>query len=285
MTRLSFQSLMCMKTFLLIPAVLFVILFNSCKKDHSSDLKPNLNVADNIVIAEEAYNHIALMTIRSLADPLLKTQGHISLDSGYVIYDSVENKMYMYYFNKLSQDSIARQGTVEVQMYGNILLKGSYAGVRFTNYSCDMNIVTGNDSLVNAGTGPDGKMIFVNFITEGVITQLTNFSILWQSSNRFKVDPSVFINCPGNYFVLISGDATGTSTKGYAFTAAISDSLIYKSECPWLAGDKINMGIPGMDIPTGQIRFNTVNSCSDDMEYDFEGNIYYTRMNILYLKH
>jgi hypothetical protein len=286
MTRLFFQSFMlCMKTLLLIPAVVFVVLLNSCKKDHSIDLKPNLNVADNIVIAEETYNHIVLMTIRSWKDPLLISQGHIYIDSGYVIYDSLQNKISIYYFNKLSPDSITRQGAVEVQMSGNILLKGSYASVRFTNYNCNMNMITGNDSIVNAGTGADGKMIFVNFITEGVITKLTNYSILWQSSNRFKVDPSVFTGGTGNYYVLISGDASGTSTKGYGFTAVISDSLIYRSECPWLAGDKINIGISGVDVPAGWIKFNTMNSCSDELEYDFEGNFYYTRMNMMYLKH
>lgn len=269
----------------LILIVLSTILLHSCKKDNSTDLNPNLNVADNIVIAEEAYNHVVIMTIRALKDPLLLSQGHIYMDSGYVIFDSLNKKISFNYYNRLSPDSITRSGKFDVWMSGNLLAKGSYARILFTEYSCDGQTITGNDSIVNAGIDGNAKMVFENFITGGVITQLSLLSLSWQSSNRFTVDPSVFTVGASNYYVLISGEASGISTEGFKFGAVTKDSLIWWSECPWLAGDKISFSLTGVDVTSGTIKYNSENRYTDDMEYDFEGNLYYTRMSSLYLKH
>jgi hypothetical protein len=273
-----------MKIFILILVLLTGACSISCKKNHEADLKANLNVADNIVIAEEVYNHIVLMTVQALKDPLLKAQGFLYLDSGYATFDSVKNKISFYYLNKLSPDSVSRKGKYEVAMSGDLLLAGSHALVTFTNYFSDNQEVTGYDSMVNSGI-MNNKVTFKNFIFYGQITRSVPDSILWQSSNYFKYDPSVFIPGSGSYSVLISGDASGTSANGYKFTVSIHDSLIWSSDCPWYKGDKLSLGISDVDVPTGIIRFNPAGNCTDDILYDFEGNVYYTRMNGLFLSH
>jgi len=271
-----------MKHRLQIPLFLLILLLSGgCKKNSEADLSPDLNVADDVVIAESAYNHAVENLLRALADPVLNSTCHSVIDSANVVYVPGDNKYIFYFISKMSPDSVIRNGTVEMYRTGNLSDTGTFFRIFFQNLVEYRNLITGYDSVVYRGIDDHGKMVFVNYITEGVIHKMLEL-ITWTSTNSFRVDPVLFQS--GNVLnYYINGIAAGTSSKGHDFTAEIGDSLIYADPCPWIGQGTIRLKIPGADISTGFVDFITGDGCTNRIKYDFEGNYFYLWNDNVYL--
>jgi hypothetical protein len=255
---------------ILLPVVLLLF---SCQKNRQVDLNPNVNVANDIVISETAYNHAFRMVLKAVTDLALTGGSHVLIDSASVTWDTTAHRIQFVYNYKKCPDSVLRFGTFAALLSGQATAPGSTVSIVFLNYSENLFPVTGSDSVVNEGVGPDGKLSFADYITGGEIRKDT-MVIRWNSVNRFRMDPSALV--PGNdvsYY--ITGDAHGQSSRGYSFTASVHDSLTGQFSCPWISGGTIALSVPGADVETGVIDYLAGDGCTDKLRYDFEGNIYY----------
>ena len=271
-----------MKKLLFVPVILCLFLsFTGCKKNKQYDLTPDINVADDIVLSESAYNHATENLLLALADPALHSVFHSVIDSAFVVFDTAENEYIFNYTSKLCPDSVVRYGKIEMYVFGSLPDTGTIFKIYFQNFMEYQHLITGRDSVVYKGTDGSGKMVFRNYIIYGVIHKDLEL-IDWNSTNNFMVDPSLFQ--PGHTLdYYITGQAYGTSSKGHTFTAKINDSLIHQQTCPWILSGTIDLHIPGADVENGTIDFIVGDGCTNKLKYDFEGNIYYLWNDHTYL--
>jgi len=256
----------------------------SCHKNTEVDLKPNMNVANDVVISECAYKYIFNMIVKAQINPALKANHVTWIDSAWVSYNTSESEFVFEFSGKMCQDSVQRSGKFEAEFDSSFLKPGSTTMVLFDNYYDGTNRIDGTDSIVYNGITTGKRMVFTNYIEHGTILKgSANYTtITWSSERQFSTDANSFAQ-PGNIIFLMEGTCTGISSKDYSFSATL-DTLTDNINCPWILGGIIHLSIPGSGYTTGTVDFITNDGCSNKMKYTFEGNTFYLWKNPQYLK-
>ena len=68
----------------------------------------------------------------------------------------------------------------------------------------------------------------------------------------------------------VTGNITGVSSRGYAFSASVRDSLQDSFSCPWIQGGIIDVRVPDVQLTQGYIDFVSGDGCSDVIWYYFD---------------
>ena len=271
------------KSLLLLISVLTAI-FTSCKKNKSYDLNPDINVADDVVLSECAYQYVFFMIAKAVMDPVVQQSHQAWIDSGQITFYPAENKYLFSFSGKLSADSVRRNGKFEAVLSGNFFEPETVTNVSFSAYFEDYQQIEGKDSIVNNGILAGNRMAFSNYISGRIIKGPDQSTVVYWESLKHYTSPVIVIT-PGNELVFYaSGTGSGKSSKGYSFTESVTDSLVFMSGCPWILSGMISLSIPDIEIPTGTISFIPDDGCSDKMIYDFEGNLFYYRKTQEFLK-
>ena len=274
-----------MKRFLFfLLGILIFFIFHSCKKNQSFQLAPNVNVQDDIVIAQSAYTWAFNLLIKARLDTALSSTGHSVIDSAVATFQPADQKYSFDYYSVKCCDSVVRRGKIEVEYTGDVLQKGSSCNIFFQNYYEDDDPVSGIDSIVNEGVNSANQMVFKNYITNGLISKYLGGGVISYSAvNHYKAALSSLI--PGqDILFLISGNSSGRSSKGYAFTASIQDTLLDSFSCQWIRGGVVRVHVPDVDVTDGTLDFREEDGCSDTIYYNVNGIVIKVLKNKDWLK-
>jgi hypothetical protein len=271
------------KLYLLLIIIIIAGIHQSCRKNSSSDLNADVNVANDAVISVSSYTSIFNFLIKARLDSSIISRGFAFIDGAIVTYNS-GSKAYNFAFgNQYSPDSVQRTGSIQFVMSGDILQMGSYAKVSFQNYYEDYGRVTGTDSIVNDGTNALNQMVFNDYISHGTIDKGMERGILTVSINEKLTVRASSIFTGQDIIFLVQGTISGKSSKGYTFTASTSDTLLNSISCPWIEGGIIDVHISDVQIPDGYIEFGKNKGCSDVIWYYFENASFRVKKNKYYL--
>ncbi len=265
-------------------SIILFCLFFSCGKNNSYDLKPNVNVANEVILSLSSVTTIFNLLIKARLDPTLALNGYTHIDGANIIYDSMRREYDFGFGTTISPDSVQRTGTVRVVVTGNLLQKGSYAKVSFQNYYEDSGKVDGNDSIANEGVNTFSQMVFAVYGFHDTINKKYGGGIItFNLTAIYKTTASSLV--PGaDILFLLQGSISGLSSKGYVFSASVQDTLLDAFSCPWIKGGIMDVHLPAAEVTDGYIDFVTSDGCSDVIWYYFEGCAFKVRKNKFYLK-
>jgi hypothetical protein len=272
------------KTLIFFIVLILFCLFYSCRKNSTYDLKPNVNVANDVILSVSSFTAIFNLLIKARLDPSLASHGYTHIDGANINYDSVKREYDFGFGSTISPDSVQRTGTVKVVVSGDILQKGSYAKVSFQNYYEDSGKVDGIDSIANEGANVFSQMVFSVYVFQGTINKVYGGgTITYDMNGKYKTTASSLV--PGeDILFLMQGSISGISSKGHTFSASIRDTLQNVFSCPWIKDGIIDVHLPDAQVPDGYIDFISTDGCSDVIWYYFEGSDFKVRKNKMYLK-
>jgi hypothetical protein len=274
---------MSIKSTLLLAFLLFV-LFQGCKKisNCETDLRPSLNVANDIVWSQSEFRYVFNMILRAQGDSLLHSNYLTVIDSALVAYKPFEHKYSFRFTGLISCDSIRRCGRMEVVSDRDLLETGSVTTVTFIDFDDESGtFVSCVDSIVFRGPDAFNNLIFTSRVTNATLlkylcdTVSSNLHI--SSETELKIPSTAFANINTAEYT-VKGSCSGFSSRGYSFEAQF-DTLESRVNCPWFSGGMIYFSVVGIPIPTGQITFISSDGCSNRINYDFEGNEYRWYLN------
>ena len=272
------------KSVLIFLTFLFLTGFDSCKKDTSLDLGPNVNSSNDIILSISSFTNIFNLLIKARLDSFLSMYGFSFIDGVDVTYDSLQMKYSFNFGAGISSDSVRRNGKIEVIVSGDILQSGTYARVSFLNYFEDGGEINGTDSITNDGVDAFNKQEFSEFVTNGSINKFLSGNTLHVNiKNTYRTDRTSLVS--GNDILfLIKGDLWGLSSKGHNFTGSIRDTILDAFNCPWIKGGIVDVHVPDASITDGYIDFVCSDGCSDDFWYYFGDCSFKVRKTQKYLK-
>jgi hypothetical protein len=272
------------KTVLFLLGLIILFFVQSCKKNRSYDLGPNVNAANDVILSISSYSTIFNLLIKARLNSDLQNTGHATIDGTDIRYDSTK-RQYHFIFDAVDcPDSVNRNGEIRVNVSGDILQAGSSAAVIFDYYSEDRGTVSGNDSITNNGINQQGQMVFSNTISNGYMFKYYGpGAILANLSNQYKTDASSLTSGQDILF-LVTGSISGQSSRGYWFSASIRGALQDAISCSWIRGGIIDVHVPAAQVPDGYIDFVASDGCSDTLYYTFNESLFKVLKRVLWLK-
>lgn len=245
---------------------------------------PNVNVSNDIVIAQSSYTWAFNLLIKARLDPVLTATGYSVIDNANVTFDAAAGEYYFDYFTVKCSDSVVRTGRIHAKLTGDLLQQGSFCHIFFQNYSEDYQAINGNDSIYNKGVNASNLMVFDDVISNGLISIYPgNGAITFNAVNQFKTNSTSLAGGQDILF-LITGSSSGLSSGNYAFTASVRDSLLDSFSCPWIKGGIIDVHVPGVDVTDCTIDFIAGDGCSQLLYYYINGILIKLLKNKDYLK-
>ena len=256
-----------------ITAAFTLVLLSGCKKNHEYDLRPNLNAANDQILANRPFLYVFQMLVKATTDSLLQTTLHATIDGSKVTLDSKKQKYIFAFQGEKSDDSVTRIGSFTAMVDSGFFHQGTVISMTFQGYGEDGHLVTGHDSIVCNGI-LNGTCVYHDFITGAVITKDSVRIIQFSAGYEISVTPSAVFQGITQSVITCIGTSSGISSGGYPFTAGITSPVTLNEFCPWISDGVISFSIPGADIPTGTIEFMGKTSCNGKVNYNFEGNSY-----------
>ena len=280
------SNLLAMKKLANFTLIVFLLALTAgCKKNQQIDLKPNLNVANDQILANRPFIYVFQMLVKAVADSSLAATHHAVIDNATVSLDAEHQKYSFSFQGNPCADSVIRFGTFVATVDSGFFHKGTVINIAFPGYIEDFHRITGNDSILSQGL-VNGEYRYENFITGAEITKDSIHTIQFRAVYEISVSLSILVLGANQTVITFNGSSSGISSAAHPFTAEITKSLSLYEICPpWIIDGLIAFSISGVEVKAGTIEFMSKTSCSDEIKYDFEGNIYYLRMNDKYLKH
>ncbi len=278
------QDIEMKKNLILLLGIILLFFSQSCRKNNSIDLNPNVNVSNDVIISISSYTAVFNLLMKARLDTSLAMYGDVWIDNAYITYDSLKMEYDFNFYSIKSPDSVRRSGRIAVLVSGDILQKGSYARVFFQNYLEDYGKVDGIDSITNEGVNAFGQVVFSDNLSHGSITKfIGGGTISVDITSKYKTPASSLVSGMDILF-LVEGNISGLSSKGHTFSASIRDTLQDSFSCPWIKGGIIDVHIPEAEIPDGYIDFVADDGCSDVIWYYFNTSEFKVWKNQFYLK-
>jgi len=256
-----------------------------CKKNKKEiDLRPGLNVANDLVLSNRPFVYVFTLLVKAASDSSLQATHHAVIDGASVNLDAGNRKYTFYFFRTLGSDSTVRDGAIAASLDSGFFNKGTRISIDFQSYCEDARQVSGSDSIVCKGL-LNGQVLYDNVITGAEILKDTVRKILFDAEYKIAVDVDVMAQGAIQTAISFGGNSRGTSSLGYSFTSEITRDLTVYELCPWIVDGIMAFSVPAAEINTGTIEFMAKSLCNDKMDFDFAGNIYHMRINGKYLKY
>lgn len=257
--------------------IIFIVVsgFFSCKKNKEINLNPNVDAANDVVMAESNLRFVFDLLLKAEKDSLLWKTGNSQIDSSSVLADTLTRMLYFDFSSIECPDSIVRTGRIMVSYQGRLFHKGYHSVVTFVNYVVDINPYSGTYTLNNRGLN-DKKAweVSVDCPDGAILKMVDGASTTYTCQSMFVFDSvSALTNSSFSWYMI--GELTGRGWTGYPVSATIPDSLIASMTCPWIVSGKINMTVSGAEITDGYIDFIDDGKCNPKTIYNFGGNIFY----------
>jgi hypothetical protein len=262
--------------YLVLTAFVFIFMAG-CKKNKEFDLRPNLNVSNDQILANRPFIYAFQILLRAATDSTLQSTLHAEIDGATVNLD-VKRQTYTFLFqDTMSSDSVRRGGAFVATVDSGFFHKGTTMKIVFQGYAEDGHVVSGKDSIRCNGLLND-DYLYDNFISEARITKDSAHNIQFRADYKMSVSRIPVTYGTNQRGLTFAGNSGGISSGGYPFTSSIENALIFRQMCPWICDGLIAFSITGADIPSGTIEFMAKIDCNDNIKYDFTGNIYLLRM-------
>jgi len=260
---------------LFLSALMILAVFPACKKkSSSSDLGPNVNVADDIVFTERGLFHTFNLLLKANLDSGIMHTGAGTIDKAVVTYNNSSRLFSFYYQNKYCADSVLRNGNIVITLTGDFFTTGTGVSVDFQDYSEDSRRFIGSDNLINTNLALGGNGGYVSTIVNLNIVKDSVHSTQWNSSLSYHIPVEIDKNADSLAPFTITGTANGRSSSTYAFSSEISTPLLNDIYCPWIRQGIIQLSIPSADVATGTIEYVNEDNCNNRVTYNFEGNVF-----------
>jgi hypothetical protein len=233
----------------------FIMFFflGACKK---ADVDITESLGNDNGLAEQSFNDVSQMNDEAYEGSLnsFKT-GEVSDIMGglcdTVIVDTIARIITIDFgsSNCMCADGKNRRGKVIINYTGRYKDAGSVHTITFDNYYVNDNKIEGTKTVTNMGMNTDGNYYYTISVTGNIIKADGSGTISWVS-NRVRTwlnGYSTPTRADDKYS--ITGDASGTTAGGDAFTATISSALTIDMSCVHkiTAGSIIFSKIGGID--------------------------------------
>jgi len=256
-------------------AFLLILFMAGCAKNPETDLKPNLNTANDIILTQRPFVFAFNLLVKASLDSVLQATWHANIDGAAIVLNPGKKKYTFTFSGKMSPDSVYRFGNFQAILDTGLFIQGSKTTIIFNYYSEDGHLVTAKDSLICEGVLPGAGLVFRNLLSEVTVTKDSARKIKWEGNFVFTAPENLVSAGTKKAVVMIEGTGQGISSMGYLFSSVISSSLRDSLSCPWPKQGIIDFSIPEAEVQSGRIEFMAGNSCNNVIYYDFNGVIYH----------
>ena len=201
------------------------IIFYACKDEDvltQNDLASTQATRDHL-IAEQIFNDAGRMVENGFTD-----NGQNKECASYSLLNAdttnIDTLIIDFGDDELCEGKI-RSGKIIVTFTGKYMDSLSVITTSFDNYHVSTNLVQGERIVTNQGRNNKGDMWFTIEVNNASITTL-NGTINWESSRvrEWVSGQNTYLNISDDRY-MITGNASGNSVNGNAFTIEITDSL------------------------------------------------------------
>ena len=260
---------------LVLSALILLSAAAGCKKKNTAyDLRPNLNVADDIVFTERGLFHTFDLLLKANLDSNIMHMGVGTIDKALVSYSSSSRRFTFYYQNKYCADSVLRNGNIVITLSGDFFTSGTGATVEFQNYSEDSRQFIGQDILLNAILVLGGNGSYASTIVNLAIVKDSVHSTLWNSQLNYHIPPVLKMKPDSLVPFTITGTGNGRSSGTYDFSFQVSTPLLNDIYCPWIRQGVMQISVHSVDVTTGTIEYVNKDKCNNRVTYNFEGSVF-----------
>jgi hypothetical protein len=139
-------------------------------------------------------------------------------------------------------DGRKRRGKILASWNGKYRDKNTVVNITFDNYFVNDNQIKGTHKTTNMGYNAAQHLVYKIEVDGSIVKANNGGTILWKSTReREWVAGS---NTPVNIFddtYSITGNASGTTAEGGAYTINITQALVRKMNCQWFESGKLDV--------------------------------------------
>ena len=254
--------------------------FTGCRKNDSEIDKDTASAYDN-ALAEATFNDVANISDEASTGSVTSLKGGSSdgilSACATVTFTTTPTDTIMTIdfgpVNCMCLDGRNRRGQIIVTWSGAYKDPGHVHTITFNNYFVNDNQVLGTKTVTNNGINGNGNLSYSIDVNGSIILSAANGggTISWtsQRTREFILGSSTI---PwGDDVYLITGSASGTSSKGHSFTATITNAVRKELACHFLVSGTIEFNLSGKAMRT--IDFGN-GTCDNQATVTINGNVY-----------
>lgn len=259
----------------------------SCKKGSiETNYGPVLLVANNHVMAENAYSRVFNIFYRVVSDSVLLATGERNINGAACQYSDDPVISYTIDYGPgfvTANDMIERKGRIVVVLDTSFRAEGAVAALSFDSYAFidhpdDTVHMAGDCSISYLGLS-GGLRRYRQEVSGGVLSirdSLQELPLHWDAERTIYMvgGAGTPVDYADDVFTL-SGRAGGTAANGVLFSSVITDSLNNYAGCRWIRDGMILLETPGLDIRNGFIQYLGQDECLPRVSYTFNGNLFF----------
>lgn len=270
------------KIFLMLIAA--VLLLTACKDDTSSevDYNPNVLSSKDYIRGEDAIFEVVNAFFKGVYDSLVTTEGYNYIDNCDVTYRVAENALSFGYGteDRGCEDNKLRRGNFLATFSGEIFEQGITAHIVTDSLFVDNLLVEMVFDIENLGINTDNKPEFSMRVDSSNImlpdsTKIngvrisTDFMLVWEqgSSTPTIHEDDIFF---------VSGNASGTSTDGYAFNVSLTQPSVNWLDCYWMYEEVSQITVPVAEIQSGEIVKD--DTCHNEFFFYFDESMFFDQI-------
>ncbi len=263
----------------------FVVI--SCKKGSiETNYNPSLQAANNQVIAERAYSQVFNIFFMVVSDSVLKATGSNKIFGANCTFQDTNGIVYVidyldYYTS--CPDGKVRKGVITASLNKDISVHGAIATLTFSNYVVDDLMLSGDNTITNAGLSGSTQQMYEHIVPSATLTfydTISHGNFHWNSTKIFTwVEGS---GTPDNFnddIFEITGTGGGSDLDDVDFSTVIDESLGDYFSCRWIRTGRTIINTPGLDVTSGYIDYIGDDTCTNQVIYYFNGNPFYDQFD------
>jgi hypothetical protein len=269
---------------ILLILLILILSVYSCKKSSTEiDYNPNLQAANNQVIAERAYADVFNIFFRVVYDTTLISTGSNNIFGAQCSYQDTNGIEYIidYHEGASCPDGKYRYGRITATLSDDYQAPGAAATLVLSGYRANglglegENYITHDyeeGSFLNSYfyNIPEATLTFYDSITLGSFQWGGIKTYLWVDGYQtpYDYDDDLFE---------ITGKSYGTDLSNVAFSAEIDTALGNYLNCRWIRTGRTNLSTPELEVTGGYIDYIGDDTCTNLVKYYFDGNPFYDR--------
>jgi hypothetical protein len=256
--------------------------WSSCDNNSSEvDFNPNVSASRDYIRAEDAIIEIVNSFFKGLNDSLVINNGYGYIDACDVSMRPSTNSINFGYgsVNRLCQDNKFRKGLFYATFTGQLFLDWTIADIETDSLFVDDLLVEAKIQIQNLGMNEDNlpeyslKVISSNIMLPDTtringVKLTTDFLLIWAEGS---LTPPIH----EDDLYLMTGGSSGFSSDGIEFSTEIQDSLYNYVDCFWISRGINLITVPSAGVKTGDIDYITEDGCFNEMNFYFDGNLFY----------
>lgn len=145
-------------------------------------------------------------------------------------------------------DGRVRKGQIVVNLTDTLTNVGAVRTATFVDYYVDGVHVEGTRTLTNQGANADGNLSFTRTVVGGKITYPNGKTTSWEANHTMVLTEGANTATWLDNVWEVSGNASGITRNGKAFTSEITTPLVRKRVCRWAVSGVKTLTIEGKTI-------------------------------------